>query len=106
MPLFAAFFSALFQALGVFLLRLFVAKLGLRVAGYATLVALSVSFVAAFNGFIAPLVSTMFNTQYGQFIGLAFPPIAGTCIATLVSAMGAVYAYRLKVRLVSVTTGL
>jgi len=105
MPLLAAFLSTLFQAVAAFMLKMFLAKLSLRIVGYGLLIALSGAMVAGFNGFIAPLVGQMFNTQYGQFLGLAFPPVAGTCIATLVAAMGFVYAYRLKLRLVTQTTG-
>lgn len=106
MPLLAAFLSTIFQAIAAFMLKVFLAKLSLRIIGYGLLIAISTAMVVAFNGYIAPLVGQVFNTQYGQFIGLAFPPVAGTCVATLVAAMGGVFAYRLKVRLVTQTTGL
>lgn len=105
MPALALFLSTIFQAIAAFMLKMFLAKLSLRIVGYGLLIGLSTAMVAGFNGYIAPLVGQIFATQYGQFIGLAFPPIAGTCIATLVAAMGAVFAYRLKVRLVTQTTG-
>lgn len=74
MPLFAALFSALFSSLGIFLAKMFAAKLAIRIAGVAVLVALSGGLVTTFNAMIVPLLSLLFNTQYGQFIGLAFPP--------------------------------
>jgi len=52
--------------------------------------------VAVFNSYLAPLASQAFNTQYGQFMGLAFPPVAGTCIVTFSGALLASFLWRLK----------
>lgn len=106
MPLFAAFFGALFSSLGVFLAKMFAAKLAIRIAGVAALVALASAMVGTFNGYIAPLLSMMFNTQYGQFLGLAFPPVSGTVITTYMSAVLAVGTYKLQTRAVSLTAGM
>lgn len=105
MPALAALVGTLFTSLAGFLIKLFLAKAAIRALGVAALIALAYGLVAAFNTYITPLVSAMFTSQYGQFLGLAFPPIAGTCIATMVAALGTVYVYRLKVRYVSLTAG-
>lgn len=106
MPLFAAFFGAFFQALGLFLAKLFAARLAMRLIGVGVLITLSAGLVTAFNEFISPLIAALFSTQYGQFLGLAFPPIAGTVLTGLLSLWLAVFTYRLKVRVVQATTGL
>lgn len=106
MPLFAAFFGALFSSLGVFLAKMFAAKLAIRIAGVGVLVALATALVGTFNGFIAPMLQMMFNTQYGQFLGLAFPPISGTVMTTYMSAVLAVGTYKLQTRAVALTAGL
>ncbi|WP_234264904.1 DUF5455 family protein [Hydrogenophaga sp. NFH-34] len=105
MPALAALIGAVFTQLGFFLLKLFLARAAIRAVGVTAIIALSVGLVATFNEFLAPLVQSAFMTSYGQFIGLAFPPIAGTCLATIVSAVGAVFVYRLKVRFVESTAG-
>jgi hypothetical protein len=51
-----------------------------------------------FNNVVSPLVGQMFSTQYGQFLGLAFPPIAGTCMTGIAATWGACALYKLKVQ--------
>lgn len=106
MPIFAALFSSLFSALGIFLAKLFAAKLAIRVAGVVALTAIGGTLMAAFNSHIAPLVATAFSTQYGQVIGLAFPPIAGTCIATIMALWIACVTYKMQARAISLTAGM
>lgn len=106
MPLFAAFFGALFSSLGIFLAKMFAAKLAIRVLGVAALTALASGLMVTFNNAIAPLVQQLFQTQYGQFLGLAFPPIAGTVISVYLSVLLAIATYRLQARAVSLTAGM
>lgn len=106
MPLFAAFIGTIVTALSSLFLRFFLAKVGLLTLGLGALTSLSVGFVAFFNQTLSPLVASAFSTQYGQFLGLAFPPIAGTCIATIMTAITFVSAYKLKVRYVKMATGM
>lgn len=105
MPLLAAFLSTMFTAIGGFMLKLFLVRTSIRAIGVAAVLALWGGLLAVFNGAIAPLLAQAFATQYGQFIGLAFPPVAGSCITTIVGVTGAVQAYRLKRRFVEQTTG-
>lgn len=106
MPLFAAFLGSLFSALGLFLAKIFAAKLALRLIGVTAITGLSAGLMFMFNTMIAPLVQAAFTTSYGQFLGLAFPPIAGTVLATYFAAWLAVQTYRLKVRAVALTTNI
>ena len=106
MPLFAALFSSLFSALGVFLAKLFAARLALRLMGVTALTALGAGLLATFNGYIAPLVAMAFSTSYGQFIGLAFPPVAGTVLTLYFTAWIAVQTYKLQARAVALTASM
>lgn len=106
MPLFGALFSALFSALGIFLAKMFAAKLAIRLLGVAALTALGSALLMTFNGWIAPLVAMAFSTQYGQFIGLAFPPVSGTVLTLYFTAWIAVNTYKMQARAVALTASL
>jgi hypothetical protein len=106
MPLFAQLFAAFFGALGTFLARIFAAKIALRVLAVGAISALGGGLVVLFNTFAAPLASAIFATSYGQLLGLIFPPVAGTCCATLLAFWVACLTYRLKVRAIEITAGI
>lgn len=106
MPLFAAFFGALFSALGVFLAKIFAAKLAIRLIAVGILISLAGGLVTAFNAWIVPMLSLLFATSYGQFLGLAFPPIAGTVMTTYMTALLAVATYKLKTHAVKMTANM
>lgn len=103
MPLLGALFTSLFSALGLFLAKMFAAKLAIRIIAVTALTALSTGLVAAFNTQMVPLVQAAFSTQYGQFIGLAFPPIAGTCLTTITTLWVACTTYRMQARAIALT---
>lgn len=85
MPVFAALVKALFlQGYGL-LLALVTQRIGLKIAAIATMAGLYVGAVAAFSAFVSPLIGALFSTAYGQVIGLAFPPVAGTVVAGYVA---------------------
>lgn len=103
MPLLAGLIASLFGTLATFFAQLWAKKIvvaGLAVAAFA--VAL-VALMAVFNGLVAPLVQGMFSTQYGQFIGLAFPPISGTCMTSIATCWGACALYKLKMQSIKMT---
>lgn len=103
MPLLGALLASLAGGIASFLTQIWAKKLvvaGLAVAAFA--VAL-VALMAVFNALVAPLVQSMFSTQYGQFIGLAFPPISGTCMTSIASAWGACALYKLKMQSIKMT---
>jgi len=106
MPLFASLFSSFFGALGAFLTKLFVAKVAVRVAAVAALASLGGVLMVTFNGIVAPLVAQAFSTAYGQFLGLAFPPVAGTCMAGIAGLWLACTTYKLQERAIMVTAGI
>lgn len=106
MPIFAALFQSFFVALGTFLTRLFAAKIAIRVLAVAAITALGTGLVVLFNSTVAPLVAAAFSTQYGQFLGLAFPPVAGTCLAAIATVWVACTTYKLQVGAIKLTAGI
>lgn len=98
MPLLAGLISGLVGNVLAFLAQMWTKKVavaGLAIAAFA--LALT-ALMVVFNALVAPLVQSMFSTAYGQFIGLAFPPISGTCMTSIATCWGACALYKLKVQ--------
>jgi hypothetical protein len=105
MPLLAAAIQALFTALGAFLLKLFLARLAIRVVAVTAIIAAGAALMALYNSTVTPLVAQAFSSSYGQVLGLAFPPIAGTCLAAVAAVWSACGLYTLNRRAIMVTSG-
>ena len=103
MPLLAGLISSLFGGIASFLALFWAKKISVSVLGVAAFAAALVALLAVFNALVAPLVAAMFSTQYGSFIGLAFPPIAGTCLASLGACWSACALYKLKMQSIRLT---
>lgn len=103
MPLLAALWSAVVGGMASFIALLWAKKLAVAVLAVAAFAASFTVLIAAFNMLVAPLVGAMFSTQYGQFIGLAFPPIAGTCLTSLATCWCACALYKLKIQSIKMT---
>lgn len=98
MPLLGTLLGSLFGGLASWLAQLWAKKIvvaGLAVAAFALAL---VALMAVFNSLVSPLIGAMFSTQYGQFMGLAFPPIAGSCMASIATCWGACALYKLKIQ--------
>lgn len=80
MPLLAALLSALATQLFNLLAYFFARRVGVVLAAAAALATIMAALYAAMRGVIAPLAAQLFSTSYGSIIGLAFPPVAGTCM--------------------------
>lgn len=106
MPLLGAFLASFFTGLSTFLAKLFAARVAIRLAAIATIGALGTALLLSFNAFISPLVAAAFSTQYGQLLGLVFPPIAGTCLAGVLALWAACMSYRLQVQAIKVTANI
>lgn len=98
MPLLAALMSSLFGSLTSFIALLWAKKLAVTAVAIVAFAAALTALMLVFNGLVSPLVQAMFSTQYGQFLGLVFPPIAGTCLSGLATCWGACALYKLKVQ--------
>jgi hypothetical protein len=97
MPILATFIGALLSSLASFFVRFVAVKTSIALAAVAALSALSLGLVLTFNALVSPLVQQAFSTQYGQLLGLAFPPVAGTCIAAIAAAWAACGLYKWQV---------
>jgi hypothetical protein len=98
MPLFATFFGSVLAAFASFLVKFVSRKVAVATASLTALATISAALVVFFNTAVSPLVQQLFATQYGQLLGLAFPPVAGTCMAVIGSTWAAcgLYAWQLK----------
>jgi hypothetical protein len=83
MPLFASLFLAVFNKVFSFVAAYLGFKFALRLTVVLSLAALYIGGLTAFQNFVVPLVAALFSTSFGQVIGLAFPPIAGTVVTGL-----------------------
>lgn len=104
MPIFAALFSGVMASFASFLVQFVGRKMAVITAALAALALTSGALLITFNAIVSPLVAQAFNTEVGQFLGLAFPPVAGTCMAAMASCWAActLYGWQLKALSISV----
>lgn len=98
MPLFALFFGGVMSGFASFLATFLTRKVAVVSAALIALGTITGALLLGFNTLVTPLVAQMFSSQYGQFMGLAFPPVAGTCLAALGTGWAActLYAWQFK----------
>ena len=98
MPILAGLLVSLFSGLASFLVTFLSKKVAVGLAAAATLGGLYGALVVFMNSAVNPLLGALFNTQYGQLIGLAVPPLAGTCLGIIASTWAActLYAWQKK----------
>lgn len=98
MPILAGLLVSCFSSLASFFALSLSKKVAFGLAAVATLGGLYGAMVVAMNAAVSPLLASLFSTSYGQFIGLAFPPMAGTCLGIVASAWAActLYAWQKK----------
>jgi len=98
MPLLAGLITSLFGGIASLIGLFWAKKISVAVVASAAFALALVALMAAFNALVAPFVQQMFSTSLGQFIGLAFPPAAGTCLAALGTCWGFCALYKLKIQ--------
>lgn len=103
MPLLAGLISSLFGIIASLVAYVWAKKISVAIVAIAACAAALTVLLAVFNGLITPFLAGMFSTSLGQFVGLAFPPIAGTCMASLGICWGACALYRIKVQAIKIT---
>lgn len=103
MPALGTLLVSLIGGLVEFFAKQWGKKVAVTVVAVAAFAAALVVLMASFNSLVSPLVQSMFSTQYGQFIGLAFPPISGTCMTSIGTAWGACALYKLKMQSIKMT---
>lgn len=99
MPLFAKLFAAT-SALALKMVLLLVhGYWAVRIAVITAMATAYIACIALFVTVISPLFSAFVSTQYGQVVGLAFPPMAGTVVAALVGLWACILAKNFTTRL-------
>lgn len=104
MPALGALFVALASGIATFLVQFLTRKLAIATAAVAALAVVTGALLLGFNTLVAPLVAQLFSTNYGQVIGLAFPPVAGTCVAAISIAWSACTLYKWQVGAIKLAT--
>jgi len=67
------------------------ARIAVRLAAVASLGGIYVSCVLFFSSMVSSWITTLFSSSiYGAVLGLAFPPVSGTVIASLFAYYGCV----------------
>jgi hypothetical protein len=84
MPVLAVLLKALLGSLYGLLVALVTQRLSMKLAGILFIAGGYVVFVVLYTTTVAPLIALLFSTAYGNFIGLMFPPIAGSVLAGVV----------------------
>lgn len=103
MPSLGALIASLFGGIASLIGLFWAKKISVTVIAVAAFAAALAVLMALFNGLVSPLLQTMFSTSLGQFIGLAFPPIAGTCLASISACWCGCALYKLKVQAIKMT---
>lgn len=93
MPLLGGLVVALATQFGSLFALWFTQKAAIGLAAVATLATIVVALLVAMRAVVSPLLAQLFATEYGQFLGLAFPPIAGTCLAAIATTWAACTLY-------------
>jgi hypothetical protein len=93
MPLLGGLLVTLFSNLGVFFAAYLAKKVAFGLSAAISLGVLYGGLILFMNTTINPLVWLLFSTSYGQFLGLAFPPIAGTCFGIVSTIWAACMLY-------------
>ena len=105
MPLLATFLGSILSSIFGLVAAITGAKVAVRLLAVASVAALYVASVLAFSNIIAPWLAVVFSSQYGQLLGLLFPPVAGTVLAALASYWGTVAAFRYVQSLTKMAVG-
>lgn len=94
---------SLMGGIASFLVQFVTKKIAVVAAAIAAIAAAFGVLMTLFNLLVTPLAAAMFSTQYGQFLGLAFPPMAGQCLAAITASWIGCALYKLKVQSIKLT---
>jgi len=105
MPILGGLLVSLFTGLGGLFSAIFGAQIAVKLAAVAAFLGFGVVLLGVFNTLVAPIAAAVFATSFGQVIGLAFPPIAGTCLAAVSAVWAACGLYGIQRRALSMVAG-
>lgn len=86
MPILTAIIGGLFAEMFSFFVKFATRKIATALTFGTLMSALYAGLLLCFKQVISPFVSLTFRTAYGQALGLAFPPIAGTCLVAVAAS--------------------
>lgn len=101
MPLLGSLLLTLVSGFASFLAQFLAKKVAIIAAALTGLAAITVALLAVFNSLVAPLAEQAFSTEYGQFLGLCFPPVSGNCLAAIGACWAACTLYGWQVKALS-----
>lgn len=90
MPFLGSILGAIGSSLFALIAAITGVKMAARLSAVAALAVIYISCVVYFTQVIGPWIGNVFSSQYGQLLGLLFPPIAGTVLASLIGYWGCV----------------
>jgi len=103
MPILATLLLGLLNGVYGLALAMFGAQWAIRITAATTIAGLYVACALTFTLMIVPWLSAFAATQFGILLGLLFPPLAGTVVASLGTFWACILAKRYTVRLIKMT---
>lgn len=103
MPLLAKLLAWLMGNVYGLVAAMFGAKWAVRVTAITTLAGLYVACAITFSVMIIPWLAAFAGTQFGLLLGLLFPPVAGTVVASLGTFWACILAKRYSAKLIKMT---
>lgn len=94
MPLLGGLLVWLFGGLASFLAEMFGKKVGVGLAFVASLGGVVLVLLGGMRLVVEPLAGQLFAYPYAGWMGLAFPPVSGTCMVALGATWAATVLYR------------
>jgi len=95
MPLLGALLVGLFGGLTTFLAEFVGKKVAVALAYAAVLTSSFVALLALLGSVVAPLLAGLFSSfPYVGWMGLAFPPVTGACLAALATTWAGCMLYK------------
>lgn len=105
MPIFAKLFSSIAAGFVLLLTRMFGAIWGVRIAAAMSIAGIYISCVVYYSAMIVPWLAGGFSTAWGYVLGLLFPPVAGTVMASLATWYGCIVGKRYLSMLTKLAVG-
>ena len=105
MPLLAKLISLIATSVIGFFTAVFGAVWGVRIAAALTIAGIYLSCVVYYTTMIAEWIGSVFSTAYGQILGLLFPPVAGTVMASMAAYYTCIIGKRYLTTLTKIAVG-
>jgi len=94
MPLLGTLLVALFGGVASWFAQFFARKVAIAATYVTVLATIYVALLVVMRGVLGPLAAELFSYQWAGWMGLAFPPVAGTCMSALAVTWAGCVLYR------------